>query len=93
MSVGRSLPLKTHVVTVGPSAAQIVNADGQVSPLPKPRVGAYRARCTCGWKSQEFGTEMQAHISGNAHVRVLAAATPVQDTNLPAMLGEPEPLL
>lgn len=63
-----------HRIKVGQSVAQIVDGDGRVSPLPKPRTGAFRARCTCGWKSAEVGTELQAKRDGDAHVRIAEKA-------------------
>ena len=59
----------SHTVTIGPSAAKIVDSLGNVSPLPKPRSNTYRTRCTCGWRSAERATEEQAGIDGRAHVR------------------------
>lgn len=58
-----------HAITIGPSAAVIVDANGRVSELPKARSATYRARCTCGWRSVEYASEAQAKAMGGAHVR------------------------
>lgn len=60
----------THAITIGPSAAKLVDSKGQVSELPKPCSNTYRARCRCGWRSAEMATEDQARVDGNAHVRL-----------------------
>ena len=59
-----------HLITIGPSADRITDSKGRVSPLPRPRENAHRARCTCGWRSAEYATEEQARTIGKAHVRV-----------------------
>lgn len=64
----------SHVVTVGPSAAVIVDADGRASELPKTRSATYRARCSCGWRSAESAVEAQAKADGKAHVQIAERA-------------------
>lgn len=79
-----------HTITVGPSSANLVDSHGRVSALPKARPGTHRARCSCGWRSQERSTGEQAAVDGEAHVRLIAR--PHEDLELPTMIGEPEPL-
>lgn len=79
----------THAVTVAPSAAVIVDADGNVAQLSRPRAATYRAKCSCRWRGPERPTQAQADVDGRAHVRLYAEP----DFGLPGMLGEPEPLI
>lgn len=62
----------THDITIGPAARKLVDADGRASELPKQRAQAFRPRCTCGWRGQEWSTEGQAATDGRAHVRLAA---------------------
>jgi hypothetical protein len=61
----------THAVTIGPSAASIVDADGKASPLPKPRSSTHRARCSCGWRGAERSSAEQARFDGDLHRRLM----------------------
>ena len=60
-----------HTLTIAPSAAVIVDADGQAFELPKARSATYRVRCTCGWRGSERSTEGLARTDGAAHVRLM----------------------
>ena len=64
-----------HAITIGPSAAVIADADGRASWLPEARSITYRARCTCGWRSQERATEEQATTDGDMHVQLTEGKT------------------
>lgn len=57
----------THTISIGPSAAKIVDGNGRVSPLPKPRASTFRARCSCGWRGPERSTADQASTDGESH--------------------------
>ena len=53
----------------------IADADGQALWLPEARSITYRARCTCGWRSQERVTEEQATTDGDVHVQLTEGKT------------------
>ena len=60
-----------HAITIGPSAAVTADADGRALWLPEARSATYRARCACGWRSQERATAEQATTDGDVHVRLM----------------------
>ena len=59
-----------HIITIGPSSAVIVDANGRASRLPKKRSATHRARCSCGWRGRECTTDGLARVEGDAHVRL-----------------------
>lgn len=60
-----------HETTVGPSVAKLVDANGKVTELPKTRSQTHRARCSCGWVSQEYASAKEADTAGLAHLRLM----------------------
>ncbi len=64
-----------HTVSIAPSAAKLVDADGRGSELPKTRSATHRARCTCGWRSAEYANELQAKKVGEVHARLRTKET------------------